>query len=51
MPVSDSATRITIRIGAEEKEILWEYAQENDLTISQVIRRAIKEFIAHEWLS
>ena len=37
--------RITIRLDDIEKELLQEYAEENDITISQVIRRLIKEFL------
>ena len=37
--------RITIRLDEIEKELLQEYAEENDTTISQVIRRLIKEFL------
>ena len=37
--------RITIRLDEVEKELLQEYAEENDTTISQVIRRLIKEFL------
>ena len=29
----------------KEKELLQEYAEENDVTVSQVIRRLIKEFL------
>lgn len=37
--------RITIRLDEVEKELLQDYAEENDTTISQVIRRLIKEFL------
>jgi predicted transcriptional regulator len=37
--------RITIRLDEVEKELLQEYAEENDTTVSQVIRRLIKEFL------
>ena len=37
-------TTISIRIEETEKEILQKYAKANDLTVSQVIRKAIKEF-------
>jgi predicted transcriptional regulator len=39
-------TTISIRIEEDEKEKLQEYAKEQDLTLSQVIRRAIRDFIA-----
>ena len=37
--------RITIRLDEVEKELLQDYAEENNTTISQVIRRLIKEFL------
>ena len=37
--------RITIRLDEVEKELLQDYAEENDTTISQVIRRLIKEVL------
>ena len=36
---------ISIRIEEIEKEALQEFAQENDLSVSQVVRKAIKEFL------
>lgn len=36
---------ISIRIEDNEKEALQQFAQENDLSVSQVVRRAIKEFL------
>lgn len=36
---------ISIRIEETEKEALQEFAQENDLSVSQVVRKAIKEFL------
>ena len=36
---------ISIRIEETEKEALQQFAQENDLSVSQVVRRAIKEFL------
>ena len=38
-------TSITIRISTEEKEKIERLAKENDLTLSQVVRKAIKEFL------
>ena len=35
---------ISIRIDEKEKELLNKYADENDLSMSQVVRKAIKEF-------
>ena len=45
MEVSKLATTITVRIDENEKEVLQKIAEEQDLTLSQVVRRAIKEFI------
>ena len=41
----DLTTTITIRIDEKEKENLQKIAEEQDLTLSQVVRRAIKEYI------
>lgn len=38
-------TTITFRLSDEEKVELENYADENDLSVSQVIRKAIKEFM------
>lgn len=37
--------KMSIRIDAEDKAALAVYAKENDLTMSQVIRRIIKDFL------
>lgn len=38
-------TVITVRVDEIEKQLLQEYAEDNDLTVSQIIRKLIKEFI------
>lgn len=38
-------TTISVRLEDSEKEQLKKYADENDLSMSQVIRKAIKELI------
>lgn len=44
-------TTISIRIDEIEKQLLQEYAEENDTTVSWVVRKAIKEFLAsHDYL-
>ena len=43
-------TTISIRIDETEKEALQEYAKEHDLTVSQVVRRAIKGFLVMDQL-
>ena len=37
--------KISIRLDEVEKELLQEYAEEQGMTISQVIRRLIKELL------
>jgi predicted transcriptional regulator len=41
-------TTITIRLEEEDKQILAELAKEQDLTISQLVRKAIKEYLAKQ---
>jgi predicted transcriptional regulator len=38
-------TSVTIRIDDEEKEAIQRYAEQHDLSMSWVIRKAIKEFL------
>ena len=35
---------ISVRLSEEEKEKIEKFAKENDLSLSQVIRKALKEF-------
>lgn len=39
---------LSIRIEDNDKEALQKYANKNDLSVSQVIRKAIKEFLNKE---
>ena len=39
---------ISIRIDEEMKEALNKYAEANDLSMSQVIRKAIKDFLKNK---
>jgi predicted transcriptional regulator len=41
-------TTISVRLEDSEKEQLKEYADKNDLSMSQVIRKAIKLLISEE---
>ena len=41
-------TTITIRLEENEKQAIAQYANENDLSMSQVVRRALKEFFAKQ---
>ena len=38
-------TTITIRLSEEEKQRIAEYAEKLDLTMSQLVRKAIKEYL------
>lgn len=42
-------TTITIRLEEAEKQAIAQYANGNDLSMSQVVRRAVKEFLAKEY--
>ena len=37
-------TTITIRLSEEEKDNIIKFAVDNDLSMSQVVRRALKEY-------
>lgn len=37
-------TTISVRISQDEKKKIEEYAKKEDLTMSQIIRKALKEF-------
>ena len=39
-------TTITIRLEESEKQAIAQYANENDLSMSQVVRRAIKMLLS-----
>ena len=41
-------TTITVRLEEVEKQAIAQYANKNDLSMSQVIRRAVKEFLVKE---
>lgn len=41
-------TTVSVRLEDNEKELLKKYADENDLSMSQVIRKAIKELISQK---
>lgn len=41
-------TTITIRLEESEKQAIAEYAEANDLSMSQVVRRALKEYLAKQ---
>jgi predicted transcriptional regulator len=39
-------TTLTIRLSEEEKQKLIEYAEELDLSMSQLVRKALKEYLS-----
>lgn len=41
-------TTITIRLEESEKEAIARYANEHDLSMAQVVRRAIKIYLAEQ---
>ena len=41
--------KISIRLDEVEKELLQEYAEEQGVTISQIIRRLIKEYLDEQY--
>ena len=41
-------TSITFRLEDDEKSLLQYYADQNDVSVSWIVRRAIKEFIANK---
>lgn len=43
--INATTTTITIRIDEIEKQLLQEFAEDHDLTLSQVVRRALKEYL------
>ena len=46
--MAEETTTLSLRLPKEEKEMLADYAQEHDLSMSQVIRKAIKELLNKE---
>ena len=42
----NTLTSITIRLEESEKQAIVEFANANDLSMAQVVRRAIKEYLA-----
>ena len=41
----DDMTKVSFRVSIDEKNKLTKFAEENDLTISQIIRRSVKKFL------
>ena len=40
-------TTVSVRLSEEEKLALLEYARAHDLSMSQIIRKAIKDFLTN----
>lgn len=43
--MAEEMTKTSFRLSVKEKEVLDKYAEENDLSSSQVIRRALREYL------
>ena len=48
--MKSESTSFNIRLELDTLKVLKEYAKENDLTIAQVVRRAVKMFVEAEGL-
>lgn len=46
MKSKEKTTPITARLTEAEKELLYNYAAEADMSVSQVVRKAIKVYLA-----
>jgi predicted transcriptional regulator len=46
--MSEEMTTLSLRLPKEEKEALAQYAQAHDLSMSQVIRKAVKSLLTAE---
>ena len=43
--MSQEYSTVSVRLTQEEKDSLIAYCEDNDLTMSQVIRKAVKEYL------
>lgn len=46
--MAEQLVKMSLRVSEGEKEAISEYAKMHDLSMSQVIRKAIKEFLNKE---
>ena len=46
--MAEEMTTLSLRLPKEEKEAIMQYAQAHDLSMSQVIRKVIKELLNKE---
>ena len=44
MPTKEKMSVITVRVSSQEREAIEKFCAENDLSMSQVIRKALKDF-------
>lgn len=43
--MADKASNVSVRLTAEDKTMLEEYAKANDMSMSQVLRKAVREYL------
>lgn len=46
--MAEEMTTLSLRLSKDEKEAIAQYAQEHDLSMSQVIRKAVKDLLDRE---
>ncbi len=46
--MAEEMTTLSLRLSKDEKEAIMQYAQEHDLSMSQVIRKAVKDLLDKE---
>lgn len=46
--MTEQLVKMSLRIAESEKEAIAQYAEAHDLSMSQVVRKAIKEFLIKE---
>lgn len=44
----EEMTTLSLRLTKDEKEAIAQYAQDNDMSMSQVIRKAVKDLLNKE---
>lgn len=46
--MTEEMTTLSLRLTKDEKEAIAQYAQDNDMSMSQVIRKAVKDLLNKE---
>ena len=46
--MAEEMTTLSLRLTKDEKEAIAQYAQDNDMSMSQVIRKAVKDLLNKE---